>query len=55
VLHHATELAGIARTGTMPPYVTALSGKQEEVLLPVVEKLQMSDKLQFVDASQNNP
>jgi len=55
VLHHATELAGIALTGTMPPYVTALSAKQEQVVLPVVKKLQMSDKLQFVAASQNNP
>jgi len=55
VLHHATELAGIALTGTMPPYITALSAKQEQVALPVVKKLQMSDKLQFVAASQNSP
>jgi dihydrodipicolinate synthase/N-acetylneuraminate lyase len=45
VLHHATELAGIARTGSMPPYLSALSGEQLEELTPVARDL-MRDKLQ---------
>ena len=39
VLHHATELAGIARTGAMPPYLSALSSEQLEELAPVARNL----------------
>ena len=47
VLHHATELAGIARTGAMPPYVSVLSGEQLEELAPVARDL-MNYKLHEV-------
>ena len=43
VLHHATELAGIAQTGSIRPYISALSGEQIDTLAPVVQKL--SDEL----------
>jgi dihydrodipicolinate synthase/N-acetylneuraminate lyase len=39
VLHHATELAGIAQTGSITPYVSALSAEQIDTLAPVVQKL----------------
>jgi len=39
VLHHATELAGIAQTGSISPYVSALSAEQIDTLAPVVQKL----------------
>jgi dihydrodipicolinate synthase/N-acetylneuraminate lyase len=39
VLHHATELAGIAQTGSISPYVSALSVEQIDTLAPVVQKL----------------
>ena len=48
VLHHATELAGIARTGSIPPYVCALSAERIDTLAPVVQELvsqHMSDEL----------
>jgi dihydrodipicolinate synthase/N-acetylneuraminate lyase len=48
VLHHATELAGIAQTGSIRPYVSALSAEQIDTLAPVVKKLvseHMSDEL----------
>jgi dihydrodipicolinate synthase/N-acetylneuraminate lyase len=35
VLHSATDLAGIARTGAIPPYVSALSDEQADRLAPV--------------------
>jgi dihydrodipicolinate synthase/N-acetylneuraminate lyase len=44
VLHHATELAGIAKSGPIAPYVSELSEDQINVLRPVVQRL-MSDKL----------
>ena len=34
VLHHATELAGIAPTGPIPPYVSALDAEQAVAALP---------------------
>lgn len=37
VLHHATELSGIAPTGPVPPYVSPLSAEQLEHLRPVAE------------------
>lgn len=48
VLHHATELAGIAQTGSIAPYVSTLSDRQTEELRPVVQRLisdNMSDEL----------
>lgn len=39
VLHHATELAGIAQTGSIAPYITELSGEQKARLFPVVQAL----------------
>ena len=43
VLHHATELAGIARTGPIPPYVSPLEGPQLERLAPVARALKEKD------------
>lgn len=39
VLHHAVELAGIARSGPIPPYVSALDPQQLETLAPVARAL----------------
>jgi dihydrodipicolinate synthase/N-acetylneuraminate lyase len=39
VLHHATELAGIAPTGPIPPYVSALDAAQVAQLSPVARAL----------------
>jgi dihydrodipicolinate synthase/N-acetylneuraminate lyase len=39
VLHHAVELAGIARTGPIPPFVSELSAEQRNRLAPVVQEL----------------
>jgi hypothetical protein len=39
VLHHATELAGIAPTGPVPPYVSGLDAKSVEQLRPVARAL----------------
>jgi dihydrodipicolinate synthase/N-acetylneuraminate lyase len=39
VLHVATELAGIARTGAVPPYLSALSDEQLEEIAPVARAL----------------
>ena len=39
VLHHATELAGIAAAGPIPPYVSELSPAQLTVLGPVARAL----------------
>jgi dihydrodipicolinate synthase/N-acetylneuraminate lyase len=39
VLHHATELAGVATTGPIPPYVSALDDTQLEMLAPVARHL----------------
>ena len=39
VLHHATELAGIASTGAIPPYVSLLGDKQLQQLAPVARQL----------------
>jgi len=48
VLHHATELAGIAETGSIPPYVSALTFEQTATIAPVAQRLvsaNMSDAL----------
>ena len=39
VLHHATELAGIATTGPIPPYVSALDDDRLAQLAPVARAL----------------
>jgi dihydrodipicolinate synthase/N-acetylneuraminate lyase len=39
VLHHAVELAGIARTGPIPPFVSALPDERKPQLGPVVHDL----------------
>jgi dihydrodipicolinate synthase/N-acetylneuraminate lyase len=39
VLHHALELAGIARTGPIPPFVSELSAEQRDRLAPVAQEL----------------
>jgi 4-hydroxy-tetrahydrodipicolinate synthase len=39
VLHHAVELAGIARTGAIPPFVSPLSADQQKCIQPVVQEL----------------
>jgi dihydrodipicolinate synthase/N-acetylneuraminate lyase len=43
VLHHATELSGVAAAGPIPPYVSALSGEQLERLSPVARRLRERD------------
>jgi dihydrodipicolinate synthase/N-acetylneuraminate lyase len=43
VLHHATELAGIAPTGPIPPYVSPLGTKQVQELAPVARELRERD------------
>jgi dihydrodipicolinate synthase/N-acetylneuraminate lyase len=39
VLHHAVELAGIARTGPIPPFISELSVEQRNRVRPVVQEL----------------
>jgi dihydrodipicolinate synthase/N-acetylneuraminate lyase len=39
VLHHALEMAGIARTGPIPPFVSELTAEQKTQLAPVVQEL----------------
>jgi dihydrodipicolinate synthase/N-acetylneuraminate lyase len=39
VLHHATELSGLAPTGPIPPYVSPLHGDQLQQLAPVARAL----------------
>jgi dihydrodipicolinate synthase/N-acetylneuraminate lyase len=43
VLHHATELAGIAPAGPIPPYVSPLSAAQLSELAPVARGLRERD------------
>jgi dihydrodipicolinate synthase/N-acetylneuraminate lyase len=43
VLHHATELAGIAPAGPIPPYVSPLGAKQLQELAPVARRLREVD------------
>jgi hypothetical protein len=43
VLHHATELAGVAPTGPIPPYVSPLAAKQLHELAPVAQALRNRD------------
>ncbi len=45
VLHHATELAGIAPTGPIPPYVSPLGAQQLQELAPVARALYERDAL----------
>jgi dihydrodipicolinate synthase/N-acetylneuraminate lyase len=43
VLHHATELAGIAPTGPIPPFVSPLGRPQLDTLAPVARALRERD------------
>jgi dihydrodipicolinate synthase/N-acetylneuraminate lyase len=43
VLHAATELAGVAKTGPIPPFVTALAGDQRGALAPLADELRRRD------------
>ena len=43
VLHHATELSGIADTGPIPPFVSALNHEQLQQLAPVARRLRERD------------
>jgi dihydrodipicolinate synthase/N-acetylneuraminate lyase len=43
VLHHATELAGIAPTGPIPPYVSSLDPQQLRQLEPIARALHERD------------
>ena len=58
VLHEAVEVAGIAETGDVPPFLSGLSVDQVEKLGPVACELfkrnAMSDKLQFVASARKN-
>lgn len=39
VLHYATELAGLAKVGPVPPYLSPLSAEQMDTLAPVARAL----------------
>ncbi len=39
VLHHALELAGIAATGVIPPFISEISNDQQNQLKPVTEEM----------------
>ena len=43
VLHHATELCGIASTGPIPPFVSALDDDQLQQLAPIARALGEGD------------
>jgi 4-hydroxy-tetrahydrodipicolinate synthase len=47
VLHHALELAGVARTGPIPPFVSELSTEQINRIRPVVQEL-MAEQQELV-------
>jgi 4-hydroxy-tetrahydrodipicolinate synthase len=44
VLHHATQLAGIAETGPVLPFLSSLSNDQIQQLAPVAKRLLELDK-----------
>jgi dihydrodipicolinate synthase/N-acetylneuraminate lyase len=48
VLHAATELAGIARLGEIPPYLTGLVEEEITALTPIARKLMEFDQSQLV-------
>lgn len=52
VLHAAVEVAGIARTGSVPPFLSNLNLEQQQEIIPVVRRLlecdEMSDKYAYV-------
>jgi hypothetical protein len=43
VLHAALETAGVARTGPIPPFVTALADDQRAQLEPIARELLRQD------------
>jgi hypothetical protein len=44
VLHAALELSGVAKTGPIPPFVTALADDQRAALAPVAQDLLRADR-----------
>jgi 4-hydroxy-tetrahydrodipicolinate synthase len=50
VLHHATELAGIAPTGAIPPYVSPLDDTRVEQLRPIARELRERDSLAMMQS-----
>jgi len=59
VLHSAIELAGIAQTGAVPPYLSLLSQEHLERLSPVARNLfereAMSDRPELVASAPQAP
>jgi dihydrodipicolinate synthase/N-acetylneuraminate lyase len=51
VLHAATDLAGIAATGPLPPFTTGLAAEQLESLAPIARRLLESNKAMFVSST----
>lgn len=45
VLHHAVELAGIAATGSIPPFISELTSEQRNQLTPVAQQLLTQQEL----------
>jgi dihydrodipicolinate synthase/N-acetylneuraminate lyase len=44
VLHAAIELAGVAQTGPIPPFVTGLDERQQAELEPIARELRRRDR-----------
>jgi len=44
VLHYSTELAGIAKTGSPPPFLSLLSAERLNELAPVAQRLIENDR-----------
>jgi dihydrodipicolinate synthase/N-acetylneuraminate lyase len=53
VLHHALELAGVARTGPIPPFVSELSSEQRNRIRPVVQEL-LKEQQELVAGSRSS-
>lgn len=51
VLHHAVELAGIATTGTIPPFVSSLSAEQQKRIEPIAAELVASESASLVSGN----
>jgi hypothetical protein len=52
VLHAATELAGVAKTGPIPPFVTALAADQRAAVQPLARELLRRDGERHVSPGQ---
>lgn len=51
VLHHAVELAGIATTGAIPPFVSSLSAEQQKRIRPIAGELAAKESGSFVSGN----